>query len=105
MLEVILGIQVILIVLVVLRLRVVLYTNREQKKYIDEMENVLINTTQKIDNTYKEILIIDHMGIFENNDHTGIMFNTLKQSYDELYKYLRDEDYEQTSSAPEEEIQ
>lgn len=88
MIYVILVILLVIVILTILRIRNLTASLNKQVEYTEELEEVLYQTTRKIDSTYKEVLIIDNLGLFQNNDHTGVMFKSLKESYEELVNYI-----------------
>jgi len=71
-----------------LRLRVLSFTVKKQQEYIDEMEEFFIVVQNNTDDTYRKILQIDHMGYFKNNDHTGLVFDGLKNQVELLHNFI-----------------
>lgn len=94
MIEILIGLFILSVignVLLTLRIRVLSFTVKKQNEYNTEMEDFILSVQNHTNETYKRILQIDHMGYFKNNDHTGLVFNGLKNQVEILNKFINEQ--------------
>lgn len=60
----------------------------ENTEYIAEIENILQESFKKIHECKSDLMKIDHMGLFANNDHTGSIFNRINSVVSGLYDFI-----------------
>lgn len=84
-------ILILIIIGLILRLRVLKKTTNMQMEYISDLEDVILKVQLGVEESYRRITQIDHMGYFENNDHTGLIFKSLQNTVQVLYDFITEQ--------------